>query len=86
MPKTYPLPVSRYSTKRYECDAEAIVLKLAFDGALTSFQAKWVIEQWATLPADWSCHPYCRQIGEHTAAFIDARRLSRAFVGSKQRS
>lgn len=44
---------------------------LVAGGALTNFQACWLIEHWRELPNDWACHPFCQQVREHTRACID---------------
>jgi hypothetical protein len=49
----------------------AVLEDLASSGTLTAFQARWLAEQWDQLPDDWSRHPFCHQLGEHTCALID---------------
>lgn len=52
----------------------SVLEDLVSGGALTDFQTRWLAERWDELPNDWSRHPFCRQIGEHTRTFIDRLR------------
>jgi hypothetical protein len=56
--------------------SEPLLVQLRRAGALTALQAEWLAERWEGLPDDWASHPYCRQIGEHTRAYIDLERAA----------
>jgi hypothetical protein len=54
-------------------------------GALTTFQAQWLTEHCDDPPDDWASHPYCRQVREHTRAYIDRERRLGASRSNPQR-
>ncbi|HEY2767159.1 MAG TPA: hypothetical protein VGI76_02815 [Solirubrobacteraceae bacterium] len=56
---------------------------LADDGAITSFQAHLLAEQWPQLREDWASNLYLRSIREHARAYIDQQRRVE-MVGAEQ--
>jgi hypothetical protein len=58
--------------------AVELIGELERGGAITSNQAKRLLEGWYELEDEWWSSPYLRTVREHSCAWIDAVRRSTA--------